>query len=195
MKGERVEFERAWKYLWGLGQSPEVTVLVDEAYKRIQIATTDLSLIDREELAPLQGVSILEHDGGIHIEGPAVSRTPPASWPTVGALSKRRLKSLCLPAANRPGKNKVAHARVPQMAEQLAILFLPKHLRESLLGDLEEEFQTIILPKFGVRFASRWYWLQVLRSVYPIVGVALLKLGLIAWLGKAASWLVNKLST
>ena len=52
-----------------------------------------------------------------------------------------------------------------RLAEMLLYLMLPKHFREHLPGDLEEEFTTIILPKFGARYAKLWYWWQVIRSI------------------------------
>jgi hypothetical protein len=55
----------------------------------------------------------------------------------------------------------------PRRAEQTLWLFLGDR-RQELIGDLEEEYRTIILPKFGVRFARTWYWKQVLSSLWPI---------------------------
>lgn len=56
-------------------------------------------------------------------------------------------------------------AEPSRLAEKLLYLFLPKEQREHVPGDLEEEFTTIILPKFGPRFARFWYWWQVIRSI------------------------------
>jgi hypothetical protein len=80
----------------------------------------------------------------------------------------------------------------PVRAEKLLYLALPKRLRDSLIGCLEEEFTTLILPKFGPSFASVWYWKQAVCSVVVVAARELVKLVGLAWLGKAASWLYGK---
>jgi len=54
---------------------------------------------------------------------------------------------------------------VPAGAEKLLFLGLSKSEREEQIGDLEEEFRTKIVPRFGLQFARRWYWSQVSRTV------------------------------
>lgn len=83
----------------------------------------------------------------------------------------------------------------PKRAEKLLYLFLPKKDRESIPGDLEEEYRTIILPNYGRPFAQGWYWWQAARSLWIILRgslARLLKLGLFA---KAAEWVSKYLST
>lgn len=58
---------------------------------------------------------------------------------------------------------------LPSLAERLLYWVLSKEQREAIPGDLEEEFRTIILPKFGRRYARMWYWKQVLTSAWPLV--------------------------
>jgi hypothetical protein len=70
----------------------------------------------------------------------------------------------------------VAQASVPKRAEWLAYLLLPRSHRESMLGDLEEEFHTTIAAKFGLRRARFWYWWQVVRSIVPLLSRRLTKL-------------------
>lgn len=57
----------------------------------------------------------------------------------------------------------------PRQAEFLLHLLLPKPMRESLIGDLAEEFSTSIIPKFGRRRASLWYWTQVGFSICTVL--------------------------
>ena len=54
-------------------------------------------------------------------------------------------------------------------AEYILYLVLPKKDRESVPGDLAEEYETVILPRFGPRRAKWWYWKQVLFSIGPIL--------------------------
>ncbi len=64
-------------------------------------------------------------------------------------LSHRRISS------HRP----VAEQTVPpKRAEMLLYFGLPKRDRECMIGDLEEEFRRVILPKYGAGVAARWYW-------------------------------------
>lgn len=83
----------------------------------------------------------------------------------------------------------------PASAEKLLYFLLPRNQRAPLIGDLKEEFFAIIVPKFGIRDARVWYWAQVLSSLWPILSRRLMKLAGLAWLGKAASWLFNRLGT
>ena len=57
----------------------------------------------------------------------------------------------------------------PKNAEYLLYLLLPKSERDYIPGDLIEEYNTIIQPKFGKRRAMLWYWKQVISSIGPIL--------------------------
>jgi hypothetical protein len=52
----------------------------------------------------------------------------------------------------------------PRWARFIALM-IPRQHREHLLGDLEEEFYTVLVPEFGNFTAKLWYWWQVLASV------------------------------
>lgn len=64
----------------------------------------------------------------------------------------------------------------PKGAEFVLYLLLSKEDRESIPGDLQEEFSEIILPRFGRRKAWLWYWAQVVRSILPLVASRALRL-------------------
>lgn len=83
----------------------------------------------------------------------------------------------------------------PRKAELVLRFLLPKDARESLLGDLEEEFRTIMVPKYGLRTAKVWYWKQVAASVWPVFRSVLGKWIAVAWFGKLAAWLTSKLGS
>ncbi|MCG8432575.1 MAG: hypothetical protein MJA83_00915 [Gammaproteobacteria bacterium] len=50
-------------------------------------------------------------------------------------------------------------------AEFLLCLFLPWEVCEGIIGDLEEEFLTCVLPRHGLRRALFWYRWQVFWTV------------------------------
>ncbi len=80
----------------------------------------------------------------------------------------------------------------PKRAEMLLHFGLPKRDRECMIGDLEEEYRTVILPKYGPRVAMRWYWWQAVRSVLvAMVGRFRVWLS-VGGLYKAAGWIVEK---
>ncbi|HUR20020.1 MAG TPA: ADOP family duplicated permease [Vicinamibacterales bacterium] len=54
---------------------------------------------------------------------------------------------------------------VPRLARWLAGLRIPAGEREFAMGDLEEEFKSVVLA-LGVIPARRWYWRQALRSCF-----------------------------
>jgi len=59
----------------------------------------------------------------------------------------------------------LAQPSPPHNAERLLLWLLPKASREAEIGDLEEEYRTIAVPKLGEREAQLWYWWQAVRSV------------------------------
>jgi hypothetical protein len=75
-------------------------------------------------------------------------------------------------------------------AERILCYILPKRRREEILGDLEEDYWTTFLPKYGPRKARRMYWSQFIRSVAAIVpwSVWAAIVGAIGWIwGKLRS--------
>ena len=74
----------------------------------------------------------------------------------------------------------------PEAAEDLLYIFLPREDREALLGDLEEEYWTDILPKLGVKRAKRWYWGRALINIWPANSGAISRL---AW------WLIDRFTS
>jgi hypothetical protein len=50
-------------------------------------------------------------------------------------------------------------------ASYLLALFLSKADRQAIPGDLEEEYWTDILPKYGERRARLWFWTQALQAI------------------------------
>lgn len=85
-----------------------------------------------------------------------------------------------------------ASSDLPKTAEKLLYIILPKSAREHLPGDLEEEYRTTILPKFGLRYAKIWYWKQVVGSIGPILRSQLLKLMGFASVAKVAQWVSQR---
>jgi hypothetical protein len=83
--------------------------------------------------------------------------------------------------------------RPPRAAEFLLCCCLPKEDRETLIGDLEEEYQTKIFPKFGARKARIWYWCQAVRSIAPLVRNLLIKSSFGTAAVGAAAWVWEKL--
>jgi len=57
-------------------------------------------------------------------------------------------------------------ADVPALAQYI-LLLIPKKHRDPLLGDLREEFETILLPTYGTQRARLWYWWHTILSVCP----------------------------
>jgi len=50
----------------------------------------------------------------------------------------------------------------PPRLAQFILLLIPLRQREHLIGDLEEEFETIVVPKYGLKLARLYYAWQVL---------------------------------
>lgn len=76
------------------------------------------------------------------------------------------------------------NSRPPRMAH-LLLLMIPKRCREHLIGDLEEEFRTILLPEHGWFWSCVWYWGQTIQALGFYVWPLLKRI-----LGLAAIWKV-----
>ena len=75
----------------------------------------------------------------------------------------------------------------------LLSLFVRGKNREALIGDLEEEYTTYILPTYGPRYAKFWYWWHTLASIFAILVDRLKGLALLGVAGKVMEWLVRKM--
>ncbi|MGH9160464.1 MAG: ADOP family duplicated permease [Vicinamibacteraceae bacterium] len=53
----------------------------------------------------------------------------------------------------------------PSLARWVLTRTLTGAARSAIIGDLDEEFTTSVLPRLGPRRARRWYWRQAIRSV------------------------------
>jgi len=58
-------------------------------------------------------------------------------------------------------------------AAQFVLLLIPKRSREHLIGDLEEEYRSVVLPQYGRFWAGVWYWGQTLWAIGPYLWVGL----------------------
>lgn len=53
----------------------------------------------------------------------------------------------------------------PPRIAQFVLLLVPKRSREHLLGDLEEEYRSVLLPEYGGFWARVWYWEQIALAI------------------------------
>jgi hypothetical protein len=82
---------------------------------------------------------------------------------------------------------------VPASGEFLLRLFLSQQERCYLPGDLEEEYKTVMFPRFGKWRADLWYWGQVFRTVGPLVGQAVRKAVKVGTYGVVADWISRRI--
>lgn len=57
----------------------------------------------------------------------------------------------------------------PPRTASFILLLIPKRHREFLLGDIEEEFATKVVPQYGTTVGALWYWWHVLISIWPFL--------------------------
>jgi hypothetical protein len=67
------------------------------------------------------------------------------------------------------GVARAVSSAVPPRFPKFLLLLIPKKNREYVIGDLEEEFHTILVPEYGYRIARCWYWAQVLAAFVPML--------------------------
>jgi hypothetical protein len=70
----------------------------------------------------------------------------------------------------------------PPSSAKFILLLVPKRHREHLVGDLEEEYSTVVLPEYGAKKARLWYWWQVLASIAPLLWPQIKRIVSITWL-------------
>jgi hypothetical protein len=73
----------------------------------------------------------------------------------------------------------------PPSGAKFLLLLIPRQHREDLIGDLEEEFHTILIPEYGLKAARRWYWWHVFISIGPLVWGKLKRVVGLVWLWKS----------
>lgn len=83
---------------------------------------------------------------------------------TVGTVSKVHSSYVKLDAHLELPRGRHANELPPRSGEFI-LLLLPKAYRGSLVGDLEEEYRTILLPEHGRARATFWYWAQVASAL------------------------------
>jgi hypothetical protein len=81
----------------------------------------------------------------------------------------------------------------PRHAERLLNYVLPRARREEILGDLEEDYYTKWVPKYGFQEARRLYWSDAIRSIAPMLWSGVKGSGIIAAILGVAEWLRDRL--
>jgi hypothetical protein len=81
----------------------------------------------------------------------------------------------------------------PRGACYLLDLLLAKADRETIPGDLVEEFETSILPKYGPRQARFWFWAQAMRAIAERNRLS--RWVLVYGLGRVAEWIFKAIGS
>ena len=98
---------------------------------------------------------------------------------------KTALIALSVALSMALAKSEEAKQKRPPRAARFLLLLIPKRNREHLLGDLEEEYRTIVLPEYGRFWAKLWYCEQAAIAVGFYVWPFIKRI-----LGLAAIWKV-----
>ena len=75
-----------------------------------------------------------------------------------------------------PNSPKFLQGQVFLRSAQFALLLIPKRNREHLIGDLEEEYRTLVLPQYGQFWAGLWYWAQTSWAIGPYLWMGVKRL-------------------
>ena len=81
----------------------------------------------------------------------------------------------------------------PRAACYLLDLLLAKADRETIPGDLVEEFGTSILPKYGPRRARFWFWAEAARAIAERNRLS--RWVLVYGLGRVAEWIFKAIGS
>jgi DNA-binding transcriptional MerR regulator len=80
-------------------------------------------------------------------------------------------------------------ARLPLNAEYVLYLLLRREERDVVIGDLIEDYGTV-MQRFTKRRADIWLYKQILGSLLPLLRRAVLKIGALVWLSRILRRLV-----
>jgi hypothetical protein len=106
-----------------------------------------------------------------------------ASISTVITLAQDRVNDAQAPSS---GISKA----LPRTGELLLYVFLTRAERVNVIGDLIEDYHEAI-HKFGRRTATKCFYLQVFRSLWPFLRKFLLRIGIISFALKLLTWIVD----
>jgi hypothetical protein len=79
-------------------------------------------------------------------------------------------------------------------ADRLLLFIIPRDRSEFILGDLEEIFTSVVVPKYGIRYARVWYWGQVVVEGLSGVRQHLINIAGLATLTKIIDWILKRRS-
>lgn len=96
-------------------------------------------------------------------------------------------------SAGRNARNQELGFEPPALAQFLLALVPVRH-RETMLGDLEEEYWTRLVPKYGFRKARFWYWVQASYEIGGFITRILAGIAGIAWIRKLLEELVHRIT-
>ena len=82
----------------------------------------------------------------------------------------------------------------PMSADRLLLFIIPRDRSEFILGDLEEIFTSVVVPKYGIRYARVWYWGQVVVEGLSGVRQHLINIAGLATLTKIIDWILKRRS-
>jgi hypothetical protein len=74
-----------------------------------------------------------------------------------------------------------SYAQPPINAEFLLHVLLKKDEREAIIGDLTEDYAKKV-GRLGVRLANRWFYAEVIRTLWPLLKRCFLKISAIGGL-------------
>jgi len=77
----------------------------------------------------------------------------------------------------------------PPRSARLLLRYLLPFRDHSIIGDLDEEFHTKWLPEEGIRHARRLYCEHAIRSIAPMLWVALRRSAIFTAIVRTAQWL------
>jgi len=97
------------------------------------------------------------------------------------------IESASVPTVIAPSN---ASGVLPRLGELLLYLFLTRTERINLIGDLIEDYHEAS-AKFGRKGATRWFYVQVFRSLWPLLRRLLFKVGIISCAAKGGSWVLK----
>jgi|GEM_PF-3098163 len=97
---------------------------------------------------------------------------------------------LTSPAPTNPtAKHNAKHEIIspPNLADMVSLFLLPRNVREAVMGDLQEDYLTNIVPKMTTRNARLWYWWQTIRTVWEYNGLMARFIKIVETLRKSGS--------
>jgi hypothetical protein len=96
-------------------------------------------------------------------------------------LARLISRLLTIGDSERRPKRGLRHGRPPKWPQFLLAVFLPRKNWQAEVGDIVEQYEEKVLPKFGLRAARIWFYKRCFEEIWFVVRWRVVRLVTLVW--------------